>query len=132
MVKGAVKTGIKQGVKAYSKRVANNTLKKIGSSLPRGGKNFKKFKSDYWKKRTKRDLDPLFDEKTGDIWKQTDELHHRFIAQRHQKRYDLPNWLVNNRLNLQRTTTLEHAKRDPFRARTSPRCAKKKYKLKWR
>lgn len=127
MVKGAVKTGIKA-----STRVGKNLLKRAGKSLPRGGKTFEQFKRSYWKGKNKPDLDPIRNDATGQVWKQYHELHHRFISQRLQKKYNLPNWLVNNRLNLQQLKSLDHALRDPYRARFAPKWVKELYNLNWK
>jgi RHS repeat-associated protein len=43
------------------------------------------------------------------------EFDHRFITQAAQRRYNLPNWLVNNWINVKKTNTLLHAERDIFR-----------------
>ncbi len=49
------------------------------------------------------------------------EYSHRWITQRTQSRLSLPNWLVNNRLNVYKTNTLRHAGHDKFRYRFLPR-----------
>jgi hypothetical protein len=38
-----------------------------------------------------------------------------FITQRMQRAYDLPNWLVNNRLNVWKLNTIQHALIDTYR-----------------
>lgn len=43
------------------------------------------------------------------------EYHHVFITQRVQKAYDLPNWMVNNRLNVWKLNTVQHSLIDPYR-----------------
>ncbi len=43
------------------------------------------------------------------------EFHHVFITQRMQKAYNLSNWLVNNRLNVWKLNTIQHALLDPHR-----------------
>lgn len=56
------------------------------------------------------------------------ELHHRFISQR----WNWANWLTNNRFNLQELNSLEHALRDPYRARFAPQWGKELYNLNWK
>ena len=43
------------------------------------------------------------------------EFHHMFIPQRIQKAYNLPNWLVNNRINVWKVNTIQHSLIDPYR-----------------
>jgi len=45
------------------------------------------------------------------------EFHHGIITQRMQRAYNLPNWLVNNRLNVWKLNTIQHALIDPYRFR---------------
>ncbi|MCV6630023.1 MAG: hypothetical protein OIF50_09205 [Flavobacteriaceae bacterium] len=49
------------------------------------------------------------------------EYSHRWITQAAQRKYNLPNWMVNNRFNVIKTNTLRHAGHDPFRYRFLPR-----------
>jgi RHS repeat-associated protein len=48
------------------------------------------------------------------------EQSHMFITQKMQRKYDLPNWLVNNRINVWKLNTIQHALIDPSRLRTLP------------
>jgi len=48
------------------------------------------------------------------------EYDHRWITQAMQRKHNLPNWLVNNWLNVKKTNTLLHAERDFFRHRFLP------------
>jgi len=123
IAKGAIKTGIKAGGRSLGK--------KIGKALPRGGKSFKEYRKAFWKGKNKPRAINQTDGQ-GNVWKTYQELHHRFIPQRIQKEYDLPNWLINNRINLQKLDGLEHAKRDPYRARFAPAWAKNHFNLKWK
>ncbi|WP_395377284.1 RHS repeat-associated core domain-containing protein [Marinicella sp. W31] len=109
---GALKTVAKKGLTKFFK----------------GGKTFSQFKREYWKHRTKPKLDPIINPKTGDVWKQYAELHHRFIPQR----ANVPLWLKNNRFNIKELTSLKHAMVDPFRARFAPKWVKELYNLKWK
>lgn len=45
------------------------------------------------------------------------EFAHVFITQRMQRRYNLPNWLVNNRVNVWKLNTVQHALIDKYRFR---------------
>jgi hypothetical protein len=47
----------------------------------------------------------------------SNEFHHAFITQRFQKAHNLPDWLVNNRLNVWKMNTIQHAIIDPERFR---------------
>lgn len=116
---GIAGTGFKYGRKAFK-------------AIKSGGKSFEQYKKAYWKVKDKIPLKTLTNRETGEVWKQYTELHHRFIPQRVQKKYDLPNWLVNNKVNLQPMSSLKHAQRDPFRARLAPSWIKKSYNLKWK
>ncbi|MBN2777894.1 MAG: hypothetical protein JXR36_09635 [Bacteroidales bacterium] len=49
------------------------------------------------------------------------EYSHRWITQSMQRKYNLPNWMVNNKLNVIKTNTLRHAGHDTFRYRFLPR-----------
>ena len=100
-----------------------------GETLMNGGKTFAEYRTAYWAGRAKPVLDPLQNEVTGQVWKQYMELHHRFIPQRWKW---APNWLKNNRFNLQELNSLEHAMRDPYRARFAPKWAKEQYNLIWK
>ncbi|GGA67192.1 hypothetical protein GCM10008015_04910 [Flavobacterium palustre] len=43
------------------------------------------------------------------------EFHHMFITQRMQRAYNLPNWMVNNRINVFKLNTIQHSLVDPYR-----------------
>jgi RHS repeat-associated protein len=43
------------------------------------------------------------------------EYHHVFISQSTQKAYGLPNWLVNNRVNVWKLNTIQHSLLDSYR-----------------
>ncbi len=95
----------------------------------RGGKTFSQYRKSYWLGRTKPILDPIIDPKTGNVWKQYTELHHRFIPQRANW---APNWLKNDRINLTPLSSLRHSQVDPYRARFAPKWIKETYQLKWK
>ena len=43
------------------------------------------------------------------------EFHHVFLTQRLQRAYNLPNWLVNNRINVWKVNTIQHSLLDAHR-----------------
>lgn len=43
------------------------------------------------------------------------EFHHVFFTQRLQRAYNLPNWMVNNRMNVWKVNTIQHSLIDPYR-----------------
>ncbi|TGD58948.1 RHS repeat-associated core domain-containing protein [Flavobacterium humi] len=43
------------------------------------------------------------------------EFHHVFLTQRVQRAYNLPNWMVNNRMNVWKVNTIQHSLIDPYR-----------------
>jgi hypothetical protein len=45
------------------------------------------------------------------------EFSHMFITQRVQRAYNIPNWLVNNRVNVWKLNTIQHSLIDPYRFR---------------
>ena len=91
------------------------------------GSTFAEYKATYWAGKIKPVLDPIINRETGQVWKQYTELHHRFIPQRWKW---APDWLKNNKWNLQEVNSLEHSILDPYRARFAPKWAKDYYKLK--
>jgi RHS repeat-associated protein len=99
-------------------------LKWAGRGLAYGGKTFNEFKAAYWATRTKPVLSPIVNTATGKTYKVYMELHHRFISQRLQRSLNLPNWLVNNRINLQALNGIEHAMKDPYRWQFLPKWVK--------
>ncbi len=49
------------------------------------------------------------------------EYSHRWVTQAMQRKYELPNWIVNNRLNVMKTNTLYHSGHDLIRYRFLPK-----------
>ena len=45
------------------------------------------------------------------------EFHHLFLTQRMQKAYNLPNWMINNSLNVVKLNTIQHSLLDSYRFR---------------
>ena len=108
----------------FSKGVglAGSTLKGVsyasrGGNFLKGGKTFSQYKSSYWATRAKPTYEPIR-MSNGKVFKVHTELHHRFIPQRAKW---APNWLKNNRLNLQPLNTIQHGLNDPYRFRFFPK-----------
>ena len=93
----------------------------------KGGPTFAQYRRQYWREHSKRNLPDLYSREKGTVWRQYEELHHRFIPQRSKW---APNWLKNNRINIKRVSSLVHAQKDPYRAKTAPKWAKEEYNLK--
>ncbi|MCV6630952.1 MAG: RHS repeat-associated core domain-containing protein [Flavobacteriaceae bacterium] len=140
LIYGGLKTLAKQSAKiasvaAKKPKVVTSLTKNIrggaakASNFLKGGKTFSQYKASYWSGRVKPTLDPIINPKTGQVWKQYTELHHRFIPQRASW---APKWLINNRLNLMPVSSLRHAQIDPYRARFAPKWVKEMYNLKWK
>jgi hypothetical protein len=43
------------------------------------------------------------------------EFHHVFLTQRFQRAYDIPMWMVNNRINVWKVNTIQHSLIDSYR-----------------
>ena len=79
-----------------------------------GGKSFSQYKSSHG--GTKR-LGYLQNETGTKVQRVSIEYHHAIIPQKMQRMYQLPNWLVNNRLNVWKLNTVQHSLIDPSRYR---------------
>ena len=80
--------------------------------LKSGGKTFAQYKKAHGgTKGIARISTPTGEQRIGM------EFHHLFITRRMQKRYGLPNWMVNNSLNVVRLNTIQHALIDSYRFR---------------
>ena len=99
--------------------------------LTKGGPTFAEYRAAYWAKNIKPAMKVIEGEgiHAGKQWNTFTELHHRFIPQRAKW---APNWLLNNRFNLQPLNSLEHAMADPYRARFTPKWVKDAYNLTWK
>lgn len=110
-------------------RGVSNLFRNVAEVIKDGGPTFAEYRSAYWAGKIKPPAKILTNEVTGQEWKTYMELHHRFIPQR----WDwAPNWLKNNRFNLQELNSLDHAKVDPYRARFAPQWVKQQYNLIWK
>jgi hypothetical protein len=117
------------GWEAGAERLGVKGLSSLTKVIKNGGRTFAQYKTSYWMGKAKPVLDPIVNRVTGQTWKQFMELHHRFIPQRWKW---APNWLKNNRFNLQELNSLEHAMKDPYRARFAPKWVKEYYNLIWK
>ena len=88
-----------------------------------GGPTFRQYKAAYWSTRTKPAV-KFITGPNGQQFKNYMELHHRFIPQRAKW---APNWLLNNRFNLQPLRSLEHGLKDRYRYQFFPKWLKAKY-----
>ncbi|MDR7212736.1 hypothetical protein [Flavobacterium piscis] len=120
--------GAEAGAEKLTFKGLKNGLQGLGNIF-KGGKTFAQYRTAYWTGKVKPVLDPVINRETGQIWKQFMELHHRFIPQRWKW---APNWLKNNRFNLQEVNSLEHSLKDPYRARFAPQWVKEEYNLIWK
>ncbi len=97
-----VKGGIKTGIKVWARSVGNSWLQ--------GGKTFAQYKAARGGTETLAKISTS----TG-TQRISTEFHHAFLTQRMQNAYNLPNWAVNNRLNVWKLNTVQHSLMDPYR-----------------
>lgn len=88
---------------------------KLGKSFLQGGKTFAQYKAARGGTETLGFI-PSFNK----AWQLVDqristEFAHIFITQRMQRAYNLPNWMVNNRLNVWKLNTIQHSLIDSYR-----------------
>src|SRR5690606_32108658 len=91
--------------------VLGGVAKGLGKWL-QGGKTFSQYKRLHGGTQTLREISTS----TG-IQKISTEFHHVFITQRMQKMYNIPNWMVNNRINVWKLNTVQHSLIDSYRYR---------------
>lgn len=96
---------------------ATPTQTRTPRSIRWEGKTFSQYKTSYWATRTKTTYQPIR-MSDGKVFNVYTELHHRFIPQRAKW---APNWLKNNRLNLQPLNTIQHGISDPYRFQFFPK-----------
>ena len=87
-------------------------------AVTRGGRTFSQYKKLYWASKSR--VKPIYQPirlSNGKVFKVYTEFHHRYIPQRWKW---APNWLKNNRFNLQPLNTIQHGIRDPYRFRFFP------------
>lgn len=83
---------------------------KSGSNWLQGGKTFAQYKAARGGTSTLAKISTS----TG-TQRISTEFHHVFITQRMQRAYNIPNWAVNNRLNVWKLNTVQHSLIDPHR-----------------
>lgn len=99
-----------------------NGAGKGGSGFLQGGKTFTQYKAANGGGGLVGEINLMSPHKYyGTKFPVKVEYHHRFLTQSMQTKYSLPNWMVNNRLNVIKTNTLGHAHMDLLRYRTLPR-----------
>lgn len=75
-----------------------------------GGKTFAQFKAAKGGTQTLMEISTS----TG-VQRISTEFHHVFISQQMQRTYNLPNWLVNNSINVWKLNTVQHSLIDSYR-----------------
>ncbi len=81
-----------------------------GSSWLQGGKTFAQYKASRGGTETLAKISTS----TG-TQRISTEFHHVFLTQRMQRAYNLPNWAVNNRINVWKLNTVQHSLIDSYR-----------------
>ena len=87
----------------------------ILSFIKRGGLTFEQYKKIRGGTRTLGVIETVDYSGRRVMQKISVEFHHMFISQRWQRRFNLPNWLVNNRINVWKLNTIQHAILDKYR-----------------
>ncbi len=90
---------------------------KVYNAFTKGGKTFAQYRTSYWASRVKPTFQPIR-MSNGKVFKVHIELHHRYIPQRAKW---APNWLKNNKINLQPLNTIRHGINDSYRFRFFPK-----------
>ena len=90
-------------------------LSYVGRNLPRGGLDFVEYKAARGGTETLGNI--LTTNAAGKpvLQRVSTEFSHTFITQRMQRAHNLPNWLVNNRINVWKLNTIQHSLIDSYR-----------------
>lgn len=108
---GAAFSAIKGGAATVAAEASAGSIAARGSSsFLSGGKTFAQFKATRGGTQTLAKISTS----TG-TQRISTEFHHVFLTQRMQRAYNLPNWAVNNRLNVWKLNTVQHSLVDPYR-----------------
>ena len=83
---------------------------KLVAEIKTGGKTFAEYKASKGGTETLAKISSS----TG-TQRISTEFHHMFIPQRMQQTYKLPNWMVNNRINVWKLNTVQHSLVDQYR-----------------
>jgi RHS repeat-associated protein len=127
MYEDMVAMGLSMGVGGYVPKYPTlnvTTPVRSSGSFLQGGPTFAQYKASYWATRTKPVYQPIR-MSNGKVFKVYEELHHRYIPQRASW---APNWLKNNRFNLQPLNSIQHGISDPYRFQFFPSEIKKAVK----
>jgi hypothetical protein len=103
------------GIGLLAKSLLKGAGRMVLSRLPQGGATFTEYKSLRGGAET---LDFIrTTNKQGQVVFQriSTEFHHAIITQSTQRAMGLPNWMVNNRLNVWKLNTIQHSLIDPAR-----------------
>jgi RHS repeat-associated protein len=103
-------TGIGKAIFKGSSRLVGRVAARRSSSFLRGGKTFVQYKATRGGTQTLARISTS----TG-TQRISTEFHHLFLTQRMQRAYNLPNWMVNNRLNVWKLNTVQHSLVDSYR-----------------
>jgi hypothetical protein len=103
------------GVGLLVKELSKGSGKFLLGKLPQGGASFEQYKMLRGGTETLEFIKTTNKEGQVVLQRISVEFSHTFITQRTQKAMGLPNWLVNNRINVWRLNTVQHALIDPFR-----------------
>ncbi len=103
------------GVGLIAKELAKGLGKFVLSKLPQGGVSFSEYKVLKGGTQTLDFIETT--NKQGQVVFQriSTEFSHKIITQRTQKAMGLPNWLVNNKINVWKLNTIQHSLIDPAR-----------------
>lgn len=99
----------------WGKGLVEGGLKLAASDAFKGGLNFNAYKALRGGTQTLDFIEATTKDGLQVQQRISTEFHHVFITQRMQKAYNLPNWLVNNRLNVWKLNTIQHSIIDPER-----------------
>jgi RHS repeat-associated protein len=81
-----------------------------GNAILNSGLTFEEYKATQGGTQTLAKI-----ETASGIQRISTEFHHAIITQRLQKSFNLPNWLVNNKINVWKLNTVQHSLIDPYR-----------------
>ena len=109
-VAGGVAKSLVKTTVSFAGRFTTMNAAKSGGGLISGGKTFAQFKAARGGTQTLAKISTS----TG-TQRISTEFHHVFLTQRLQRAYNLPNWIINNRLNVWKLNTVQHSLIDPYR-----------------
>lgn len=110
-LRSIVSGGTKASLKGFT---ALKNSKRLAFKFPKG-KTFEQFKKARGGTKTLGFIETTNKAGKPVLQKVSVEYHHAIITQRTQRALNLPNWLVNNRINVWRLNTIQHSIIDPHR-----------------